>query len=228
MKKKMLNSIILIFFLFAAQTVYAASITGGGDNSTEGLGSFVGDIEFYVYDNNNASMTVELTNTSSVDNGGFITAFAFSNPGGIISDMSLVDGTSFTGLDGNISARPYGDFDYGAALDGRNPSFLGGGSPRSGIGVGETVTFTFTVAGSDLFWLQEQSYLETNLFGTDEFFAARFRGFADGGSDKVLAKATATPEPSTFALLGIGIGFVFIGINRKKNDTKHVIKNQAR
>jgi hypothetical protein len=84
--KKLCAILICIFCLlgFFAQISFAFSISGNGT-----LGSFVGNIS---YNPTAAELTVELTNTSPVDNGGYITAFAFNNPSdGFISitDVSL-------------------------------------------------------------------------------------------------------------------------------------------
>ncbi len=50
------------------------------------MGSFDGNIS---YNPKVAALTVSLTNTSPVDNGGYITAFAFNNPFDSIADVSL-------------------------------------------------------------------------------------------------------------------------------------------
>jgi MYXO-CTERM domain-containing protein len=111
--------------------------------------------------------------------------------------MAYDDGRA--GWDGvfEVSASPLGDFDHGAALGG---NWLGGGSPVLGIGVGQTFVFRYDVRGEESLLatiIAHDFFDETEGWG----FAARFRGFADGGSDKVTA---SLPSPGALALLALG------------------------
>ena len=223
--KKLCAILICIFCLLGLlpQINYAFSISGNGT-----LGSFVGDIS---YNPTAAELTVELTNTSPVANGGYLTAFAFNNPFDSItavslsstdSDFLLLGGSSF---DNSIGAMPYGDFDIGASLsnNGNNP-FQGGGNPQKGIGVNMTEFFTFAFTGTGLSGWSTQDFLEELSAGsaTDKsptFFVARFRGFDDGGSNKT--PASPVPEPATIVLLGIGLaGLAGTAIRRRLKKTK--------
>ena len=94
-----------------------------GDVSTENLGEFEANISWSGDD-----LSVSLSNTSPLANGGYITGFLINLPTG----TSFNVGWSDTGLqflpssDSNYSGAPYGNFDYGYALGG---NFLGGGKP---------------------------------------------------------------------------------------------------
>jgi hypothetical protein len=169
---------------------------------------------------------VELTNTSPVANGGYLTAFALTTHlislSSTDSDFVLLGRSSF---DNSIGAMPYGDFDIGVSLsnNGNNP-FQGGGNPQKGIGVNITEFFTFEFTGTGLSAWSTQDFLEELSAGnaTDKsptFFIARFRGFNDGGSNKT--PASPAPEPATIVLLGIGLaGLAGTAIRRRLKKTK--------
>lgn len=188
------------------------------------LGNFVGDFSYNAIE---AELDVSITNTSDVNNGGYITAFAFNNPFDSITgvsfsssdpDFNLIGGSDF---DNSISSMPYGQFDIGASI---SNAFLGGGQPQKGIGVGDTETFTFSLTGTGTAFsnLNIQDFLGELSIGnsTDKqpgFFIARFRGFNDGGSNKTLGDIPSTvPEPATIALVGIGLAGLACGAVRRR------------
>ncbi len=203
-----------------ATTSNAGLISSNTGASESGLGSFTGSIGVSNNTATTATITVMLTNTSPLANGGFITAFAFNDPGTASGgDIERVTGFTATDPDfdllggpvvsDSIKAVPLGDFDIGASISG---DFLGGGNPNPGLGVGESATFTFNVTGTNLLNLSQAS-LEAALTdgsgGRSSFFAVRFRGFEDGGSDKVPAEpddvvVSAVPEPGTITMALIG------------------------
>jgi len=189
---------------------------GGGGQS--GLGSFTGSLGVSNNTATTATITIMLANTSAASNGGFITAFAFNDPGTENGgDINKVD--SFTSTDpdfgvlggpdvsDSISASPFGSFSIGASVGG---SLLGGGRPQPGIGVGESATFTFNVTGTNLQNLSQASLGSALSDGSGEpstFFVVRFKGFEDGGSDKVVAAepdVAPVPEPGTITMALIG------------------------
>jgi hypothetical protein len=206
-------------------------IEGNTSDSTANLGNFVGSLVYTDLTSTSADLTVTLTNTSPVANGGFITAFVLNNPVNLItgitlvtsptaSGFALIGGPTFQGQ--TVNGSPYGQFDFGASTGG---AFEGGGNPNTGLGVGVTGTFTFQLTGTSLDTLSEASFDGSLSSGTGigmgaEFFAARFRGFNDGGSDKVPAEVTQTviPEPSAMVLFCLGgVGAVsFIRRRRSK------------
>ncbi len=187
------------------------------------LGSYSGSFDYSASDASNAQFTISLTNTSAVDNGGYLTAFVFNNPFGFISGATLsASDTDFAILGGptfsdGVNGAPYGQFDIGSST---GDSFEGGGNPSFGIAVGSTETFAFSFTGSSLDTLTEQSFLDALSVppGDGEgaqSFVARFRGFEDGGSDKVPANGgqPVVPEPATMLLFGAGAIGAFL---RKK------------
>ncbi len=181
-------------------------------NSTDGLGSFTGSVD-YVYDADTGLglLTITLTNTSDPDNGGYITGFLYN----IVSDdpdasATLVSASypyeDATGL--GLNGEPFGNpFDAGAAIGG---VFLGGGDPTGGIAVGDTGIFGFEIMAFDAADLTALNFL---IGGRYEFnFIVRFKGFADGGSDKV--PASIIPLPPALAWGGLGLVAAMFGAGR--------------
>ncbi len=194
--------------------VHAGSIEIFSDeaNSTEGLGSFTGSLE-YAFDpfEDMGFLSVTLTNTSDPASSGFITGFVFN----IASADDEASATFTSGshpfenlTHGGLKAKPFGNhFDAGAALGG---NFLGGGSPTAGIAVGDTGIFDFDVMAFDAADLTALSFLSN---GPYEFnFIVRFKGFENGGSDKV--PATIIPLPPALALGGLGLRGAMFGARR--------------
>lgn len=198
-----------VWAAIAVAPAQAAIIIGDG-----GLGDFTGNIDF-----SGSTLTVQLTNTSAAANGGFITGFVLNNPMDLVTGVTLTSSTDadfqLLGLDNNdVNGAPFGQFDFGAST---GNSFEGGGQPSRGIAVGDSATFVFSLTG-DLGGLTTQSFLTALSSGTGsgegfESFVVRFRGFADGGSDKVPGTPggggelpdTDVPEPAMLGLLGLGI-----------------------
>lgn len=211
MKQAVLGTALAIGLATLAGNASAVAI--GGNAGLEGLGSFTGALDYTASSNTSATLEVALTNTSPAANGGFITGFVFNNPGGITGATLSTAPTGFELLQGrSASANPFGDFDFGAGLGG---DFEGGGRPRDGIGVGSTGTFVFALSGTNLLALDESDFL--SALSTDpggggaQSFVVRFRGFEDGGSDKVPGspggggQETPVPAPASLALFGLGL-----------------------
>jgi hypothetical protein len=109
---------------------------------------------------------------------------------------------------------PFGqDYGVGVGVGGNVNSVIeGGGNPSDGIPVGGSGSFVFDLTGTGLDQLTQQSFfLETPSGGP--FFVGRFRGLANGGSDKV--PATAIPEPSSLALVVLG-GLTGLALRRRR------------
>lgn len=217
MRKMIAASAAVLATSLAASVACADTITfSGSEVSTENLASFTGSMTWNYSGGGVGSLVVSLTNTSDSANGGYMTGFAFN--------------TSFTGLNltlcgapnaswliqQNASGSPFGTFDWAAALGG---NFLGGGSPDAGIAVGDTGVFTFCVKGDDsiVSGLSASSFFDGDCTcepGEENRypFAARFRGFNDGGSDKVIAcppSVVPVPMPVALAAAGLlGVGFM--------------------
>jgi MYXO-CTERM domain-containing protein len=181
----------------AAASAATASVFAFHSNpGNEGLGSFTGNMEWiYPADGTDCGqLVVSLTNTSPRANGGYLTGFGFNAIDGI--EVTLLGDDAEWSQIANFSATPYGTFDWGAALGG---NFLGGGSPKGGIAVGETRDFMFEIC-ADAALL---AVLDAGDFFEDDIgygFVTRFKGFNDGGSDKVTG---SVPAPGSIALLAL-------------------------
>jgi hypothetical protein len=198
-------------FGFFAATASAIPISGTG-----ALGSFSGSFE---YNAGTGSIDVWLTNTSPVANGGYITAFVFNLPDGVSAtlfdpsdpDFDVIGGPDF---DAGINGAPYGHYDIGASTGG---AFEGGGDPHKGIGVGSTEHFTFGVSGAATM----PGFLSTLSApqGSQQLqsLVVRFRGFEDGGSDKVyVGEESPVPEPGTGLLIAAGLASLAASRRRRR------------
>lgn len=221
--------------LAMATASHAVAIMSDTANSESGLGTWTGDFAYTPTSSTTAQMIISLTNTSPMTNGGFITAFVFNNPDSKLtasgSTISFTD-TDFTAAIGSnaINGAPFGNFDVVTSTGG---SFQGGGMPQLGIGVGVTETFTYNWTGTMLDTLTAQDFLSELSDGSmgagqgTKAFAVRFRGFLDGGSDKVPGipgmpgdpnGGNPVPEPSTMALFATGM--VGMGLWRARKNKK--------
>ena len=125
----------------------AASASAGiitGTNGLAGLGTFDGDLSYNATGDHTATLQMTLHNTSDAVNKGFLTAFAFNNPGGRITGAALTStAPAFhligdPGSPGGVNGAPFGHFDLGAST---GKSFEGGGNPHTGIGVDRPICF---------------------------------------------------------------------------------------
>lgn len=179
-------------FLFAASAYATLAFTS--DPGLDGLGTFTGTVNWTYSGGSGGTLSYSLTNTSPLANGGFLTGFAFNAVDGVTCTL-LSAPASWTGM-ANVSAAPFPNFDFGAALGG---NWLGGGSPNAGIAVGSTASFVFSVSGLAplLAGLTDASFFDA---ANGYSFAARFRGFANGGSDKVTG---SVPGPGVLGMMAV-------------------------
>ena len=165
--------------------------------STQGIASFSAMVNYSWSGGSTATISIDLTNTTEASLGGFITAIAVNGAPGS-SAMQFVSCTSgaFQGLAGPVSGSPYGDFMAGSST---GNSWLGGGSPNSGIANGASASFVFSISGSAA--LLSGLSAEDCLDSTGYAMAVRFRGGATGWSDKVVG--CAVPAPGAAALIAL-------------------------
>jgi len=200
----------LALFACGAASAELLTIESDSSASTENLGSFSGALHWQFNGGPTGTLTISLTNTNDATMGGYITAFAF-NVDAVSPTASLVSTTNGSfGEISNINGMPFGmNFLAGASTGG---SFQGGGNPSGGIGVGDTATFVYSIAASDLGALSASSFLG----GPYEYnFIVRFRGFNDGGSDKVPAIVTSAPVPAPAAIALLGVAGLLGGRRRR-------------
>lgn len=202
--------VVAILATVSTATADSVQIMGAGASSTEGLGSYTGVLDYEADPLGTIGLlTIELTNTSDTANGGYITGFLFNiGSSDVNASAALLNNPPathpFDACSGNgLSGQPYGNpFDAGAALGGK---FLGGGNPTAGIAVGDTGRFSFEIEAADAGQLTAVSFLESGPF--DFNFIVRFRGFEDGGSDKVPAAVVPLPTPLAMGAAGLaGMG----------------------
>ena len=165
--------------------------------------SFSGSVGYDFVSGNTGTLTVSLTNTTAPSIGGFLTGFVFDIAGvdaGASATLSSATNSNFLNT-GSENASPFGTFEAGAAL---GANWSGGGNPSFGLAIGNTGTFEFLVTASDASSLSASSF-----FGdTGDWFAVRFRGLDNGGSDKLLVNVVPLPSAAIAGLgmLGLGLG----------------------
>lgn len=175
------------------------SFLGNSAASTSNLGLLSGSLEYVSITGTTGKVTITLTNTTPGSIGGYITGLVFNVPGS--GSASLFSTTNANFLDtGSESAPPFGTFDAGAAL---GANWTGGGSPNGGIAVGQTATLVFNVTASNAASLTAADFLGS---ANSVEMVVRFRGLANGGSDKVpvIPDIPEVPAPATAALAGLG------------------------
>lgn len=175
------------------------NISSGG-YGIEGLGAFTGSVSYAA-----GVLTITLTNDQSSADGGKITALAFNINGDASAVLTSSSYAPFADLGHSVAASPFGTFEAGAGMGG---SWLGGGSPNAGIARGDTGTFVFAISGAAAATLHAADFV-TDGDGID--FAVRFRGFANGGSDKTAGHIV--PAPGALALAGLG---GLVGLRRRR------------
>ncbi len=126
-------------------------------------------------------LNISIENMTPLEVGGYLTGLAFRfdsvDP---MASATLIMTSDPDFLDtGPTSASPFGEFDAGCAVE---ANWLGGGNPSAGIGAGESASFRFAVAASDAGMLSVEDFARGMEYPS---IVVRFRGLAEGGSDKV-------------------------------------------
>jgi len=169
-------------------------------------------------------LTLTIGNTSTAYNPA-LTGFAFNAPTtvtGVSAFTSTIAKWSYQFSSNNINTPGnYGSFDI-TGITGPN---FNGGKPNSGIQIGNSATFTFTLTGTGMNLLNVNSFLALNSAASNQnsstqSFIARFqRTGANGqGSDVAIPvpppPPQQVPEPSTLILSSAALaGFVW---NRRR------------
>lgn len=213
MMKHWLAAAAAIACMTSAQAlVTTVALIGDPSQSEEMTGSnFSGSLSF-----NDATniLTIDLMNTTPVAVGGFLTAFAFNAPDAATVTFASTTLATFNQFFTTPNTSPFNGLEYGVGV---GDNYNGGGSPMDGLQIGDSATWTFNVSGG--------TFAATDFFTAGDEdravgFLTRFRGLADGGSDKVPGVPTMTPipEPQTYALMLAGLGLVGFMARRRRRD----------
>jgi len=201
-------ALIVMGGFFASSTVEATTITLSDLSSDETDPSVLDAIlDFSVSD---STLTLTVTNTTEDPNFYNINEVYFNATSNV---MGLSPETPFPGgwsLSTNQSADGFGVFDF-ALTDGV-------GTDEAQIIPGETVTFKFTIVGTNSFSADDFTTERSTIPPGDRpaFAAAKF--VQGPGDDSAYG---AVPEPSTVLLLGAGlIGLALVGRLRFKGRVK--------
>lgn len=173
------------------------------NNSEHQAGQLHGTLQ---YEASTGVLTVWLTNMSDPANGGYLTGFLFNIDSNDPNATATLTSAShpFLGITHQVGS-PFGRFTAGAALGG---NWAGSAPPSQGIAAGHTGVFVFEVSAFDASDLEAESFIRGDAAHN---FVVRFRGFKDGGSDKV--PVVVIPTPATLPLLLAG---GFIGTRRRR------------
>lgn len=183
-------------------------ITSNSALSTEGLGAFVGTLDYVYGGAGSGTLNVSLTNTTNASIGGYLTAFMFRPPpelGAFTSALTSSDFATMTNIPAGTSGSPWngtGSWLGGAGVGG---SWLAGGSPNGGVGIGQTGHWSFTITGTNASMLTSDSFVSGNLVSDPYAFIVRFRGMegVDGGEGSDKVPANQLPAPGAAALIGL-------------------------
>ena len=182
--------------------VFLDSASGVGSSQSYGA-AYQGSMQWSYTSGSTATITIQLTNTSSVAS--YLSAFVvgMADPSFVVTQTSA--STGFSQLTGNgLKATPFGDFDWGSAS---TSSFNGGGSGGSGLAQGQSGTWTFSVSGNAASLAAVNSAAVFN--GANDWdFVTHIKGIESGGgtvSEKLTSAlmGTAMPSPAALSVLAI-------------------------
>ena len=176
------------------------SLTGVGSGSSYGA-AFAGTINWDYTSGSSATVTLSLTNTSSVTSN--LAAFVVGRADSSMTFSQVSAPTNFAQITGNdLKATPFGNFDWGSASTG---SFNGGGNTL-GLAKGQSGTWVFSVSGTSAALSAVSSPAVFN--GVNDWdFVVHIKGMTSGSSS-VSEKLTSTfnvavPAPGVAALVGL-------------------------
>jgi hypothetical protein len=187
------------------------SATGTGSGTSYG-GAYQGTIVWSYSSGSAATVTVSLTNTSSVTSN--LAAFVVGLADTSMTVTQVSAPTNFAKLTGNgLKATPFGDYDWGSASTG---SFNGGGN-TTGLAKGQSGTWVFSISGTAAALAAVSTPAVFN--GVNQWdFVVHIKGITSGSSS-VSEKLTSTfgtvavPAPGAAALVGIAA----LATRRRKN-----------
>ena len=184
-------------------TVYLSSASGVDSSSISYGAAYQGSMQWSYTSGSAATITVNLTNTSSVVS--YLAAFVVG-----LADTSFVvtqtsAPTAFNQLTGNgLKAAPFGDYDWGS---GSTSSFNGGGTGNTGLARGQSGTWTFSVSGAAASLAAVNSAAVFN--GINEWdFVAHIKGITNGSStvsEKITSTLSGTVLPGPAGLGALAI-----------------------
>ena len=176
------------------------SLTGVGSGTSYGA-AFQGSVNWAYTSGSSATVTLSLTNTSSVTSNlaAFVVGLADSSM--TISQVSAP--TNFAQIKGkDLKATPFGDYDWGSASTG---SFNGSGNTL-GLAKGQSGTWVFSVSGTSAALAAVSSHAVFN--GVNDWdFVVHIKGMTSGSStvSEKLSSGfnVAVPAPGVAALVGL-------------------------
>lgn len=166
-----------------------------------GKGHFLGALQYTAFSATQARLDIQLKNTTGPSRRGYITAFAFGNPSGLITSvmiqyndtggMDLIGGPTYAGgIDCLNATTGWGNADIGLSLgsDWNTAGYLP--AIRGGIRNGQQGTFQLALVGTSLNTLTEANFQAAKTSGaTPIFFPCHFRWLDDeqsiSGDDRV-------------------------------------------
>lgn len=183
--------------------MFLDSASGVGSSQSYGA-AYQGSMQWSYTSGSTATITVNLTNTSSVAS--YLSAYVvgMADPSFVVTQTSAT--TGFSQLTGNgLKATPFGDFNWGSAS---TSTFNGGGSgANGGLAQGQSGTWTFSVSGNAASLAAVNSAAVFN--GSNDWdFVVHIKGIQNGGgtvSEKLTSSllGTALPGPAAMSLLAI-------------------------
>jgi hypothetical protein len=195
MNKTSWLAVALLLCMTPMASASVAIISGSGP-----LGAFEGTLEYTSSSAVAGQLELNITNTSP-GGSGFLVAIVLNKPADVTGVSLNSTDTNLNFLLGAIVASPLGSFDFGVQQDHNPYDFEGaGGNPNGGIAGGASGNFLFDLTGTDMDVLTTADFI-SDVNGDGYFLATRFKGFANGGSDKVPG-TEVVPEPASVAVWG--------------------------